>query len=143
MTSITWLLPQTPVSEDDLDRFESFLNLYLPEDFKPWLVKHNGACPKPSEISLTGGFTFVINSFISFSKKDTPNVLSILNMLKDRLPKELIPIAEDHGGNYICFRYSSKDVNPDVVFWDHEEVDPTIATKEIAFSFTELINLLN
>jgi len=139
---MTWLLPQTPVTDEDLRNFESLSGLPLPEDFKSWLFKHNGACPEPAELRLEKRYTIIINSFLSFSEKDSPNVLVLFNMMRHRLPDGLCPIAEDHAGNYICFRYSSRNIAPDLVFWDHEEADPSIAVVSIATSFTELIRLL-
>jgi hypothetical protein len=142
MSNVTWLLPQTPVTENELANFSSVSDYPLPEDFKLWLLKHNGACPEPSEILSSEGFTFIINSFVSFSGKDTPNVLSILKMLKGRISKGLLPIAEDHGGNYVCFRCLSTTAEPDVVLWDHEEANQGIGIKPVAASFTELVQLL-
>jgi hypothetical protein len=60
-------------------------------------------------------------------------------MLSGRLPDGLIPIAEDHGGNYVCLRYTARTSNPDVVLWLHEEADPNFAIVPIASSFTNLI----
>lgn len=139
MKQLEWILPQTPVSEDDLSSVSTFLKQPLPEDFRGWLLQHNGAVPEPSELSLEDGLILVINCFLSFSHDDTPNVASVLEMLNARLPDGLIPIAEDHGGNYVCLRYTSKTNSPHVVLWLHEEADPKRAIVPIASSFTELI----
>ena len=142
MKQLEWVLPQTPVSEDDLSSVRAFLNQPLPDDFKGWLFKHNGAAPEPSELPLEDGLILVINCFVSFSHDDTPNVVSVLEMLSMRLPDGLIPIAEDHGGNYVCLRYTPKTSSPDVVLWFHEEANPKRAIVPIASSFTELIERL-
>jgi cell wall assembly regulator SMI1 len=142
MKQLEWILPQTPASEDDLSSVSTSIRQSLPNDFRAWLLKHNGAAPEPSELSLEGGRVLVINCFVSFSSDDSSNVVSILEMLRGRLPNGLIPIAEDHGGNYVCFRYNSTTSSPDVVLWLHEEADPKHAIVPIASSFTELIKLL-
>jgi len=143
MSEISWLLPQTPVTEVELHHFESASGYSLPEDFKNWLLEHNGSCPDPQEIPLIDGFILVINAFVSFSEKDTSNAFSVLKFMKeDRSLEGIIPIAEDYGGNYVCLRYSSKNDEPDIIFWDHEEADPAVAIQTIASSFTEFIQRL-
>jgi len=142
MKQLEWMLPQTPVSEDDLSSLSTTINQALPNDFRAWLLKHNGATPEPSELSIEDGLVLVINCFVSFSRDDSPNVVSVLEMLTARLPNGLIPIAEDYGGNYVCFRYNPTTSSPDVVLWLHEEADPKHALVPIASSFTELIEHL-
>ena len=139
MKQLEWVLPQTPVTEEDLAAVSTILKQPFPDDFKGWLFRHNGATPEPSELSLEDGLTLIINCFISFSQSDDPNVVSILNMLGPRLPIGLLPIAEDHGGNYVCLRYLAETSTPDVVLWLHEEADPNCSIVEIASSFTNLI----
>ena len=142
MSTLSWILPQTPVTDNELLQIESVSGFPLPEDFKSWLLKHNGACPKPSAISLKDGFVLDINSFVSFSEKDSPNVLALLKMLKGRLSEGLIPIAGDYGGSYVCLRYSPNTTHPNIVYWDHEEANQSMAVKPITTSFTELVKLL-
>jgi cell wall assembly regulator SMI1 len=131
---------QTPVTEQDISRIESILERSLPEDFKAWLRRYNGAIPNPSELLLPDGSIFDINSFISFSENDTKeNVLLLLDIYRDRLPAGLLPIADDGTGNYVCFRYGAGKTSPDIVLWFHEEADPSCAIMPIASSFTDLI----
>lgn len=139
MKQLEWILPQTPVSEDDLSSVRRSISQTLPNDFRDWLLKHNGVAPAPSDLSLEDGRILVINCFVSFSRDDSSNVVSILETLSGRLPDGLIPIAEDHGGNYVCFKYTPTTSSPDVVLWLHEEADPKHAIVPIASSFTELI----
>lgn len=139
MKKIEWILPQTPVSEDDLSFVRTLITQPLPDDFTVWLLKHNGVVPEPSDLSYADGEILLINCFVSFSRSDSPNVFSLLELLSGRLPNGLIPIAEDHGGNYVCFRYNSNPSRPDVVLWFHEEADPKHSIVPIAASFTELI----
>lgn len=143
MSSIKWLLPQTPVTESDLSRFTNVFGRILPNDFKEWVLKHNGACPEPAEIKVGADLSISINSFVSFSEIDSPNVFSTLSMLKHRIQDDMLPIADDPGGNYIALRYSKSEKNPDVVFWDHEESEAALAVKPIAKSFSEFIRLLS
>lgn len=143
MKMLNWVLPQTPVSVLDLSRVESILKRSLPEDLRTWLLKHNGAIPKPSELRLANGRMLDINSFISFSGNDKKeNVFSLLDIYHDRLPAGLLPIAEDGIGNYVCLSYAEDIKAPRVVFWDHEEADPNLAIVPIASSFSDLIKRL-
>ena len=142
MSGVKWLLPQTPVNESDLYRLNSVFGHNLPDDFNDWVLEHNGACPEPAEIRVGAGLTISINSFISFSDKDSPNIFSTLKMLKHRIPDEILPIADDPGGNYISLRYLKNGNAPDVVFWDHEESDMAVAVKPIAKSFSEFIKII-
>ncbi|HOZ48660.1 MAG TPA: SMI1/KNR4 family protein [Candidatus Hydrogenedentes bacterium] len=142
MKSVNWMLPQTPVTPVEVERFETVSKVNLPEDFKSWLLRHNGSCPEPPRIDLDDGQGIYLNSFLSFSRQDKYNVFSMIETMSGRLPEGLVPIADDSGGNFVCFRYSSRTSQPEVVFWDHEEADPKLATRLIAASFSEFVSKL-
>lgn len=142
MKKLVWLWPQTPLTDQGLSHLESTLGVSLPQDFRLWLLEHNGATPEPSEVRLGGGAALVINAFISFSQDDRPNVLSVLDGLRGRLPTGLIPFAEDHAGNPLCFECSREGVASRVVLWDHEEADPKRAIIPVVQSFSGLTELL-
>ena len=140
MCKVKWILPQTQITQENITQFECQFKVILPNDFKKWLLSHNGSCPEPSVLNTKEVDNVNVNCFLSFSKKDEYNVYDIINIMQDRIPKDIIPIADDGGGNYICYRFSSSP--PNIVFWDHEEADPEIAVKNICSSFDDLITLL-
>lgn len=100
----------------------------IPEDYKDFVQKHNGAYLSPNFVDGTGGMAS-IRRFIPVGE------IAETSRLVEGLEPSLMPIAEDGSGNLICFDLS----NNKVVFWDHEIGG---GVTRIASSFTELISLL-
>jgi hypothetical protein len=100
----------------------------MPEDYKDFVQKHNGAYLSPNFVDGTGGMAS-IRRFIPVGE------IPETSRLVEGLDPSLMPIAEDGSGNFICFDLN----NSNVVFWDHE-IEGGVA--RIASSFTELLSLL-
>jgi len=57
------------------------------------------------------------------------------------LPRELIPIGEDGGGNYVCLDYRQSDV-PAVVVWYHE-LEGEEGIFPVVSTFDEFLGILD
>ena len=137
---ITWKLPTKKATDEDLQIIEKKLRIILPNDFKIWVIKYNGSFPSPDSVNVSGTGKIVIDSSVSFSLKDSENIIKIKQKLS-KISKQLVPIFSDGGGNYFCFRYKKEDSLPtDIVFWDHEEFENPL--KSVAKTFTNFLTLI-
>ncbi len=118
----------TPLSEADLQALESRLAFPLPNEYRQFLLAHNGGRLNPAEFHFknqTGPYTdSCVDSFYAVYDGDHNNFEKIYLFCKAEglFPPHIIPIADDPGGNIICLSVSGPDMNS-VYFWDHEGID--------------------
>jgi cell wall assembly regulator SMI1 len=125
---------------------ESEIGLVLPEDYRNFLMLHNGGNPDPSLFPLTGDPLNpygILRRLYCICPGDPLNLIDNYFLTKDRLPNGILPIGEDSFGNLICIGLLQNNFGK-IFFWDHEEEINQI-NKNIYFvanSFTELLNML-
>jgi len=131
---------------------ENQLQIELPQDYKDFMLANNGGTPEedwafdfveldPSKITSS-----IIQEFMIIYAEETMEVNDlragyVALVESGQIPKALLPIAEDPGGNLICISVSEKDYGR-VYFGNHElEVPETgyIVMSLIANSFSEFI----
>ena len=113
-----------PLSESDLDEVEARYGIGLPRDYKTFLLRFNGGSPDKPLFRLKGKRVFgeCIHYFLSISDDPDISFHKYYQRYKgdnNRLPKDIIPVAFDPGGNLICLSVGSKNFGQ-VFFWDHE-----------------------
>jgi hypothetical protein len=138
------LCGKTSVTE--IAKFEREISAQLPTDYREFLLKHNGGSPKPNSFKIADGSTSCVNWLFGLgSVSNDHSIRKELINYHDRIPKELLPIGDDPGGNVICLSIRGKTMGH-VFFWDHEEEadeDPTWENVHlIANSFNEFLNIL-
>lgn len=102
---------------------ERQLGVVLPENYKLFLLNHNGGRPKPNFFLIHG---FERNPFGSihyfFGIDDDVKSSDVgwnYKTYYGRMPRELLPIAGDGSGNVICL--SIKGANKEFIYyWDHD-----------------------
>ena len=122
---------ERPVSPATLDALERAYEFRFPEQYREFLLKHNGGRLEPSKfnyLEMRGPYTdSLVNWLFSVYDGEANNFewyLRTLKINRVRMPLNLIPIGSDPFGNIICISTSGKDVGA-VYFWDHEkEQDP-------------------
>jgi len=130
-----------------LTQFERRLGCTLPAEYRRFLIDHNGGKPLPCDfrISADQGENSLHHVY---GLHDGPIYLSLeeaFNTYKGRMPKTMIPFADDPTGNAICLGVGGDDLGK-VFFWDHEleaeEVDQPFYgnTSVIADSFGTFLN---
>lgn len=140
---------QPSVSEADLYAFEQRFGVVLPDDYKEFLLKHNGGKPTPRRYKTLDGV--VESSFIRMlplADLDAPNL--VLNYTTYNqgycIPNNLIPIGEDPIGNQICMSLSGEDTGT-VYHWSYDWEDEVFRAsykymRKIAGSFSEFLECL-
>ena len=111
-----------PASEIQIVGLESYLNTRLPEEYRVFLLRHNGGCPESDIFPLTiqgNQVDGVIQRFLSIGTETEESIWRYLEIYNSRIPRDLIPIAYDPGGNLILLGISSHMAGH-IFFWDHE-----------------------
>jgi len=139
-----------PLDEKQIADLERKIGYGLPEEYRAFLKKHNGGYAEgenafrykhergpytDSRINhlfpVTNEFGSLAEQYLRFSREG-------------RIPKKLLPFANDAFGNLICISLAGKDRGA-VYFWDHEN-EPDEGEKEfhnihlIADTFAEFVS---
>ena len=140
---------RSPTSEKALRAFELQQGLALPNSYKDFLLVTNGGIPKeplfPVSARLNNPFDEV-QSFLGIGVSVPTNELSYAQeFYKGSIPPELVPIANQAFGSYVCF--DLRNGKERVVFWDHRHFWSTGEWREqdlyhVADSFEEFLGLL-
>ncbi|MDD2229522.1 MAG: SMI1/KNR4 family protein [Candidatus Cloacimonetes bacterium] len=137
MSKIEWKYPKSHLSTVEIEVYENALGYKIQSDYMKLILSINGSRPKPNKFDTEAAKDRVFRGLISISQKDSGNIYSVLEWIRDRLPRNLVPFADDPAGNYLCFDFSKS--KPTVVFWIIE----TGATEYICDSLSELLNHLH
>jgi len=110
------------ISQKDILKLEATIKSKIPDDYKEFLLQHNGGRPQKYYFSfklnskVTKGY---LDWFLGIHKKMNENIYQYIKMYKNRIPSDLIPIGHDPGGNLICLKIKGDNVGS-IYFWDHE-----------------------
>jgi hypothetical protein len=116
-----------PAGEDELAELEDRAGRPLPVAYRDFLEAHDGATPEPNELPDAAGPGEVgVQSFFSVEE-----VLRRLDAIgPDRIPEDLLPIADDEYGNGLFVHLDDGSVWS----YDHEAEDP--AEEDLWAAFT-------
>ena len=114
-----------PANPKKIREFEQLTKLELPNEYKKWLLTYNGGKPK-----IEDTFYFIhpidknekvggINYFYALYEGEVSNLYKTYITFLNRIPAELIPIADNGCGDQICLGIKGKHLNK-VYFWGHE-----------------------
>lgn len=135
------------IETSTIDKLEKNLAITLPSQYREFLKKYNGGYPTPDGFFLkdkSDGSS--IDRFLGIDVGEHSNLEKYLDIYKDRIPKNLFPIAHDPGGNLIVIGLSG-DTSDKIYFWDHERepdgYEPGMSNVHlIADSFEEFLGCL-
>ncbi len=137
--------PFGPLTKDQLHIFELNTHIRLPTEYRDFLLTYNGGKPEPSFFWITFGEDgSSVQQF--YGLHDGPHNLSIDTYTGEegyRLPKSVLPIADDGVGNFICLGISLSTFGK-VFFMDHDshpvnDPDSMRGITKIANSFSEFL----
>jgi len=102
------------LNEQTLSGTEEKLGVRFPEDYREFLLRHDGAKPESNEFAVPaihGGSG--VNDFLALAE-----VVAEKERRRDRVPSNAWPIAYAEGGNLVCLVVGER---AGVYFWDHEQ----------------------
>ncbi len=145
MASVTITKQASPVSPEQIKRFEQENGLLLPDSYKNFLLRSNGGEPKPDRLVVPGwrGKSTAVNRFFGLGEGGNYDLETSLHNVEDYVPNGFMPIAEDSGGNLLCLGTTGSQEGK-IYFWDHEEADGDDPhnLRELAESIDELLDKL-
>src|SRR5687767_5420943 len=101
-----------PCSEEQLRVLEAALGARLPDDYRTFLRRHNGAAPEPNIFPVGEANGSGVNRFIPVSQ-----ILRERESLAVEIPPAALPIAWAEGGNYVLLDLGRDGL---IAFWDLE-----------------------
>lgn len=112
------------ITERDIERVEQEFCIQFPADYRSFLLKHNGGRPDPSVFPIPDDLmpdqSSILDWFYGIDPTDEYNdIPRNINVFRDRIPADCVPIGCDPGGNQICLVVSGDEVGQ-LYFWDHE-----------------------
>jgi hypothetical protein len=123
-------------TEIDVSQFEMEIAARLPDDYRAFLLRYNGGYPQPN--GFVGG-NEVLNYFFGLWQKRASLNYELL-AYRDFIPKGMIPIACDPGGNLVLLEVARPNRGR-IWFWDHECANsPRKAISLLAASFTQFVD---
>ena len=115
-----------PLEAARLEAFESLIGSRFPEDFRRFLIDHNGGQPASDHVLDAEGEDSLACLDGTYGLHDGPEhrrMDSTYATLRDALPAGLIPFGYDPGGNQFCIGIAG-DHRGRVYLWDHEAAEP-------------------
>jgi hypothetical protein len=121
--------------ENTVAAFEHQLNIILPADYRNFLLTHNGGYPKPNHFWIPNhpfpNQRSDLNIFLGFCPGSVYDIIITYDVYKGRMPEELIPIADDPGGNVICLAIKGENTGK-IYFWYHEDEGETPSYENVS-----------
>ncbi|UTE73384.1 SMI1/KNR4 family protein [Rossellomorea marisflavi] len=122
----------------------NLLPFSLPLDYKDFLIKYSPLnydaaihlIPSLSKNTFDEPLSLI--NFYGFSP-GTSNLLTVMKRYRDRIPGELIPIAECPGGDQICIG-TGNEVFGKIYYWDHDKEKLHVNSQEDIWGPVTLIH---
>ena len=143
------------IIEDDIAKIECDLEIKLPEDYKYFMLQSNGGTPKEDmlfdffdEVQECENTSVIRNIFSLYlddsNRKFNYKVIYNIMVNDECIPADMVPIADDPGGNVISISLNKDDYG--YVYFlnqDFEDEDTGYLVKsKIANSFKDFIDCL-
>jgi hypothetical protein len=131
-----------PLSPVRLAEFEVQLAHPLPQDYRLFLLQHNGGRPDCPLLAIPDCHDEAVIAY--FTGIDRPNwdLIDWMTELEDDLAGQFLPIAFDPGGNAVLLDLT----NGKIFYWDSARHFPCSSDGEntywVADSFTQLVDQL-
>ncbi len=134
--SVKWKYP-IHVTKNQIDEALKQLGVTLPDDYIEVVALNNSASPEPHCFKLENGEEKVMSYLLSFDLSEKRNIVSVWNEMRNVLPVNVFPIADDPFGNFIAYQFDKVE-NPHLVYWNHE----LRKLSTITDTFTDLLKSL-
>lgn len=114
-----------PLSLTRLNEFERRTRTRLPEDYRQFLLEHNGGQPEPAFfwIQQPVDGSRVLRFYALFEGSLLPSLNAYAGPERYGIPASLLPIADDGLGNLICIGIEAP-IYGAILFLDHDRFSP-------------------
>lgn len=147
LEDIAWVIEPSGATEEALRAVEEQYGVSLPADYREFAKKFGGGVPSSLtdfEFTDAGGkhFEAVVGVFLAFDPSNRYDVTRTSGLLSDRIPRTMIPVVEDPGGDFIFLDYRTKSP-PCVTYWRHDRSGFPNEFTIISDTFTGFLNMLH
>jgi cell wall assembly regulator SMI1 len=147
LENISWLREPSGATEEDIATVERTIGHRFPDDYRVFARFYSGGIPSSMtdfEFREHDGTPFdaVVGVFLSFKDGAEYNLLNALSMAEGWLPKNLIPVIEDPGGDYICLDYRQRET-PCISYWRHDRKAFPNEVSFVSDTFTNFLAMLH
>ena len=133
MIIMNWKYAKKLEDINEIYQFEFENSCELPKALKECIISNNGGRPERKVFDTVVTKGRMIKRLLSFHYGDVENVWDAYNLMqKENI--DLVPFANDPGGNYICFQKNTHEI----YVWVHE----TNTTEYVAETFTKFLEKL-
>lgn len=137
--------PYGPINPADIFEFEETNEVSLPDDYKDFLLKHNGGRPEPN--GLQEPSTDVQWLFGMVEEPAWASLFHALDTYEGRIPAWYMPIGTDSGGNLFIMSLYEENKGVVALWWHEGEAEKNGSEyfdnlTHVADSFSEFIDLL-
>src|SRR5207302_1004740 len=120
-TTFTEICPLADAEQ--LNAFEARHSLSLPDDYRRFLLHHNGGVPQPSRVHIPQLKTDVlVDVLFALTSQRGLGLDGWIAEFGDEMPTGFLIIAGDPGGAF--FILGTKEQENGVYFWDHQHRYP-------------------
>ena len=147
MNNIEVIESKRPTNLEEIAEFEKLIGATLPDDYKQFLLKHNGGHPVMASCDLLeaineDNLAIDIDWFYALHEGDISNLSKKFKYSRDRLTNEYIPIACDNDG-WLCIAIKGENygkvyyLTTNWSYWKEEDLNYIYL---VANTFTDFIN---
>ena len=105
-----------------INQVESKLAISFPIELKEIVLKYNNGAPEPNTFDTEKLKGKSFGELLNFNLDSANNILEHYSWIQDKLPANVIPFAGGAGGDYLCYDFRTEKKNPEIIFWDHEQI---------------------
>ena len=134
MSQLSWKYIKPLNSNELIDKVESNYAIKFPDTLKQCIIQNNGGRPATNSFDTIATKERVVKTRLSFNPSDKENIYVALEFLKNEQVNNLIPLANDPFGNYICLDREDKKI----YFLNHN----TLEIEFIAKDYEAFLNML-
>jgi hypothetical protein len=125
MTRSAATLHRPPAMAESIERCEFAIGRPIPSPYRTLLLRHDGGKPRPADFDFvqrgrTQGSR--VDGFFSVDARadGASSIQFNVEVLRDRIPADLFPIADDVCGNLLLIGDDNTANAGKIFFWDHE-----------------------
>ena len=111
-----------------IETIEQYLEFKFPREYREFIITYNGGEPEKKCFLFKDNVSdgSILRCFLGFIPNKYENILVIMRQFKNRVPENMLPIADDPYGNLVLISIKMADRGK-IYFWDHEtEADESL-----------------
>lgn len=118
---IRFITSEPPVTDEQISQIQRVFGFDLPEPYIAFLHTRNGGRPEPniSDLAEAQDWGVGVSEFFGIDQSPDVDLLEQRLFFEERVPEDLLPVADAEGGNLICLALTGEHRGA-VFFWDHE-----------------------